>query len=253
MRVKKHNFFVPHWPCPSSVKCVITYRFGGASKEPYKSNNLATHVGDKSEAVIANRESLKEKLALPGDPIWLNQIHGVEIIEVEDGYQISDGDGFYCRKKGFPCGILTADCLPILVCNTLGTEIAAIHAGWRGLSNRIIKNLLKMFHAPADQLLVYLGPAIGLDNFEVGSEVREYFLANSENCEHRKQIDNAFYTSKGQKLKADLYELARADFRIGGVKRMFGGEFCSFKEKDHFYSYRREKITGRNATLIWLE
>ena len=110
-----------------------------------------------------------------------------------------------------------------------------------------------MFHAPADQLLVYLGPAIGLDNFEVGSEVREYFLANSENCEHRKQIDNAFYTSKGQKLKADLYELARADFRIGGVKRMFGGEFCSFKEKDHFYSYRRDKITGRNATLIWLE
>ena len=169
MRNNHPNFFSPDWPCPPFVRSVVTYRFGGYSKKPYASNNMAIHVGDDIEIVQSNREKLSQNLSLPRQPIWLNQVHGNKIINVTHDYSLSDGDGFYCKELDKPCGILTADCLPILICSTKKKEIAAIHAGWRGAITGVIKNtILKIRNLNSDnKIYATIGPCIGKESYEV--------------------------------------------------------------------------------------
>ena len=253
MRSNHPNFFSPDWPCPPFVRSVVTYRFGGYSKKPYASNNMAIHVGDDIEIVQSNREKLSQTLSLPRQPIWLNQVHGNKIINVTHDYSLSDGDGFYCKELDKPCGILTADCLPILICSTKNKEIAAIHAGWRGLGSGIIKRALDMFESSSEDVIAYLGPAISSEVFEVGYEVREYFCDHAENLVEKNRIKAAFAKRGENKLLADLYELARMDFELYGISKIYGGNFCSYRKSEFFYSYRRDGITGRNASIIWLK
>lgn len=240
-------FIVPDWPVPANVKAVSTTRLGGASQQPYQGLNLGLHVGDKTEHVQRNRTQLQQELRLVDSPAWLNQIHSNRVLELNASLTVvPDADGSYTQASGIACTVMTADCLPLLLCDTAGTQVAAVHAGWRGLADGIIEVALEKFTVPADQILVWLGPAIGPDAFEVGSEVREQFIAE------QLQAEQAF-KPYGEKWLADLYLLARQRLQRFGVTNIYGGEYCTFGDPDRFYSYRREGVTGRQASLIWIE
>jgi YfiH family protein len=248
-----HNpaLIVPDWPLPSTVRAVITCRSQGQSRPPYDRFNLAQHVGDDSKTVANNRQLLQHTLALPEQPLWLNQVHGAEIIYAPDANTCATADGSYSDKLHSACVVMTADCLPILLCNQQGTKVAAVHGGWRGLCAGIIGNALSQFDC-ADCILAYLGPAISVAYFEVGPEVRAAFLTSAKDDVHRQAIAMAFTASNGDRYMADLYALARAELRYFGVDQIYGGEFCSYAQSKQFYSYRRDQICGRNASMIWL-
>lgn len=240
-------FIVPDWPLPANVKAVSTTRLGGASQQPYQGLNLGMHVGDKAEHVQRNRTQLQQELRLVDSPAWLNQIHSNRVIDLNASLTVvPDADGSYTQASGIACTVMTADCLPLLLCDTAGTQVAAVHAGWRGLADGIIEAALEKFTVPADQILAWLGPAIGPDAFEVGSEVREQFIAE------QLQAEQAF-KPYGEKWLADLYLLARQRLQRFGVTNIYGGEYCTFGDPERFYSYRREGVTGRQASLIWIE
>lgn len=240
-------FIVPDWPVPANVKAVSTTRLGGASQQPYQGLNLGLHVGDKAEHVQRNRTQLQQELRLVDSPAWLNQIHSNRVLDLNASLTVvPDADGSYTQASGIACTVMTADCLPLLLCDTAGTQVAAVHAGWRGLADGIIEAALEKFTVPADQILVWLGPAIGPDAFEVGSEVREQFIAE------QLQAEQAF-KPYGEKWLADLYLLARQRLQRFGVTNIYGGEYCTFGDPERFYSYRREGVTGRQASLIWIE
>jgi YfiH family protein len=243
-----HNIIVPDWPVPPHIKAFTTLRRDGVSKAPFASWNLAQHVDDKQEHVDMNRALLHKRLALPEEPFWLEQVHGTRILTV-DGATISDrqADGSYTRASGRICVVMTADCLPLLLCNRTGTEVAAVHAGWRGLADGVIEAALRRFQSPPEDLLAWLGPAIGPKVFQVGEEVRETFLHKTENA------SDAFTAQGNHKYLANIYELARQRLQLCGVHAVFGGEHCTFTEASLFYSYRRERVTGRMASLIWIE
>jgi len=237
----------PRWPAPRHIKACITLRTGGVSPAPYAQFNLGDHVGDKPEHVIANREILKNKLALPHEPIWIQQTHSIIAVEATPENTRKEADASYTSQPNQTCVILTADCLPILVCNKNGTHIAAIHAGWRGLANGVIEATLAKLNVPPEDLLVWLGPAISAKHYEVGHEVRDQFLSIQPNATH------AFTPSPNQRWLADLYELARLRLKNIGVTTTYGGEYCTYSDKNLFYSYRRDgKETGRMASLIWI-
>lgn len=242
------HFIVPDWPAPTHIKAVTTLRSDGVSEAPFSSWNLARHVDDKPVHVDRNRTLLSERLSLPDEPFWLEQVHGTRVLTVA-GADASDrqADGSYTHERGRVCVVLTADCLPLLLCNRAGTEVAAVHAGWKGLADGVIEAALRCFQSPAQDLLVWLGPAIGPQVFEVGAEVREVFLHKTE------QADAAFTALGGNKYLANIYELARQRLQQYGVHAVFGGQHCSFSEDALFYSYRRERVTGRMASLIWIE
>jgi YfiH family protein len=248
-----HNpaFIVPDWPAPSAVRAVITCRSQGASQPPFGQFNLAQHVGDDSKAVANNRQLLQHTLSLVEQPLWLNQVHGTEIAYVPDADPCPTADGSFSDQLNPACVVLTADCLPILLCNQLGTKVAAVHGGWRGLCGGIIGNALKYFDC-TDTILAYLGPAISVAFFEVGPEVRAAFLTSAKDDVHRQAIAKAFVASVGDRYRADLYALAKAELRHFGVDHIYGGEFCSYAQSEQFYSYRRDQICGRNASMIWL-
>ncbi|CAB1276837.1 peptidoglycan editing factor PgeF [Candidatus Nitrosacidococcus tergens] len=235
----------PNWPVLNHIYAYTTTRQGGISTAPYDSLNLGDHVGDISESVKQNREILYQALSLPNEPIWLTQIHSNKVI---DGANHTDrqGDGCFSHHPNVVCAILTADCLPILICNRQGDKIAAIHGGWRGLASGIIKNAIEKLATPAEELLVWLGPAIGAHAFEVGNEVREVFInQDKENHIAFTYIDNTHWL-------ADIYQLAQLQLRKLGIQAIYGGEYCTVRDSDLFYSYRRDGLkTGRMATLIW--
>lgn len=243
------NFIKPSWPAPAHVKAYATLRTTGHSQAPFDSFNLAEHVGDEKAAVAANRALLKSKLALPAEPVWLEQTHSTIVLPALSENRGKEADASFTTTPRQVCVVLTADCLPILLCDKAGTQVAAIHAGWRGLAHGIIENTLAamQMHAAAD-MMAWLAPAIGASVYEVGDEVRQVFLAQDQEAEL------AFAPSPNKRWLADLYLLARQRLQKFGVKQIFGGEHCTFSDSASFYSYRRDgQATGRMASLIYLD
>lgn len=246
------DYIVPDWPAPDNVQSAITLRSSGSSSSPYDYFNLATHVGDNPQQVALNRQQLSQQLKLETQPLWLNQVHGTAVVDSASSNAIPDADASFSDCSQIPCVVLTADCLPVLLCNQQGTRVAAVHAGWRGLCGGIIGNTLKRFDAN-DSVIAYLGPAISTRHFEVGAEVRDQFLANAIDSEHRAKIKQAFTDSMADRFLGDLYALATAELEQNNVTQIYGGDYCSYGQSEHFYSYRRDKQCGRNASLIWLK
>lgn len=240
-------FLKPNWPAPNNINAYTTLRTGGKSQAPYDQFNLANHVGDEPSLVQKNRTILKNELKLPNDPIWIEQIHGITALKAIPENRHCEADASFTNEQDQVCVILTADCLPVLICNTEGTHVAAIHAGWRGLVNGIIEQTVKQMGLPGESLMAWLGPAIGPGHFEVGEEVKEQFRSTDP-----KSID-AFIPSPNQRWLANLYQLARLRLKNLNINYIYGGEFCTYSDPTRFYSYRRDgKNTGRMATLIWI-
>lgn len=251
------SWLVPDWPAPASVKAAATLRAGGVSVGPYASLNLAGHVGDDPGAVITNRQRLGAALGVPqalSDPaLWLDQAHGARAIRAETRSTPSGGvaDAVYARTAGQVCAVLTADCLPLLVCDTAGSVVAAVHAGWRGLAAGVIEQTLTALQRPGGDLLAWLGPAIGPNVFEVGAQVRERFI--DDDIRAARAFRPSPRHTAGTHWLADIYTLARQRLSACGVERVYGGHWCTFSAPGRFYSYRRDAVTGRMASLIWID
>lgn len=239
-----NDCLLPDWPAPANVRALVTTRHGGVSVSPYASLNLGDHVGDDPLAVAANRARLREML--PSEPLWLNQVHGAGIVNAADAAGIPQADGSYSRKPGTVCAVLTADCLPVLLCNRAGTVVAAAHAGWRGLANGVVEAAVQSMAVETGEILAWLGPAIGPEAFEVGGEVRDAFMRLAAEAEL------AFRPHKDGKWLADIFLLARQRLARVGISQVFGGGECTYRDHERFYSYRREGATGRMGSLIWL-
>ncbi|MFI3190420.1 multi-copper polyphenol oxidoreductase [Crenothrix sp. D3] len=242
MNHNKH-WITPDWPAPANIHAATTLRTGGVSVTPYDSLNPATHVGDDEDCVRENRQRIKTMLALPSEPVWLEQTHSNLVINAGQATTLQQADASVSDQAGVVCAVLTADCLPLLICSTDGQQIAAIHAGWKGLLAGIITNTINVL--ATTEVLVWLGPAIGAACFEVGAEVREVFVAKSA------VFASAFTQTNTNKYLADIYQLARIELATLGIHAVYGGEFCTVTDQARFYSYRRDTQTGRLATLIW--
>lgn len=247
--MSEHGWIVPEWPAPPKVRALITTRAGGASGGAYAGLNLGIRSGDDAEDVARNRARLRRWL--PAEPLWLRQVHGTTVVEADGVEGSPEADAALARRPGTVCAALTADCLPLLLCDEAGTAVAAVHAGWRGLCAGVIERALQAMDRPADSLLAYLGPAIGPAAYEVGAEVREAFIA--ADAEEGTNSAAAFAPGRPGKFHADLYGLARLRLARRGVGRVYGGGYCTYTERERFYSYRRDGATGRMASLIWME
>ena len=244
-------FFIPDWPCPPGVRALISTRQGGVSEGPYASLNLGAHVGDDPSAVAENRARLTANL--PAEPLWLEQVHGIEVIDAAHALASNlppRADAAWARQSGVVCTVMTADCLPLLLCDRSGSVVAAAHAGWRGLCAGVIEATVRAMKVPGADLLAYLGPAIGPAAFEVGDEVRSAFVAQAPEAAHC--FKHARDAQTGKWL-ADIYELARLRLRALGVADMYGGTACTYGDAGRFHSYRRDGArSGRMASMIWL-
>lgn len=240
------EFIVPDWPAPTTVRAASTTRLGGVSAAPFDTLNLGDHVGDRPEAVAENRRRVAQALQLPAAPFWLSQCHGTEVVQVGAG-PAPEADGALALAPGRVCAVLTADCLPVLLCDRAGTRVAALHAGWRGLCAGILERGVAALGIPARELMAWLGPAIGARAFEVGAEVRAAFVAADA------EAAQAFTPSPQGRWLADLSMLARQRLIGAGVGAVHGGGVCTFSDSRRFYSYRRDGRTGRMASLIWLQ
>ncbi len=233
----------PDWPAAENIHAAVTLRTGGSSLGAFQSLNSALHVNDNPETVRQNRKIISQTLKLPSEPVWLEQIHSNRAIKADQCTQIEKADASYTDQAGVVCTVMTADCLPILLAHSNGAEIAAIHAGWRGLLAGIISNAAAMFsNSPP---IAWLGPAIGPDCFEVGGEVKSSFASKSA------EFNTAFKQKKENAYLADIYQLAAIELAKSGISEIYGGGFCTVTDKQRFYSYRRDGETGRMATLIW--
>jgi len=248
-----NNIIIPQWPAPKNVRAGITTRKGGVSITPYDSNNMGLHVGDDPERVKENRENLCSQLELVKAPQWLEQVHGVKVIDAKADALVRTADGCYTRDVNQACVVMTADCLPILLCDNSGTQVAAIHCGWRSLAKGITERALKKFNCAPQSILAYLGPTISQLHFEVGVDVLEAFFKAARNADHADAIAKSFISARRPlHFYADIYALARAELNALGVANIYGGDYCTYTQTENFYSYRRDKITGRMASLIWL-
>jgi YfiH family protein len=235
----------PDWPAPAQVKAAATLRAGGVSQGSFAGLNLGSHVGDDAAAVAENRRLLKAALQLPAEPVWLNQVHGANVVVANSQASPPTADASVAHSAGQVCVVLTADCLPVLFCDRQGTRVAAAHAGWRGLAGGVFGATIRALDVPPSQLLAWLGPAIEPEAFEVGAEVREQFLAlNPDNAA-------AFQSNARGRWQADLYRLARNELARLGVNEVFGGGLRCYADAESFFSYRRDSRTGRMAALIW--
>ncbi|MEM9057552.1 MAG: peptidoglycan editing factor PgeF [Pseudomonadota bacterium] len=236
---------VPDWPAPATVGAVSSTREGGVSEACWASLNLGAHVGDDTARVAENRRRFAAAAALPAEPVWLDQVHGVTVVDaaVADGPE--QGDAAVATRGGVVCAVMTADCLPVLLCDRAGTCVAAVHAGWRGLADGVIEASLGALPVEPAALLAWLGPAIGPTAFEVGDEVRERFVGPDAGAADA-------FVRRGERWLADLYALARRRLAAAGVTAVFGGGFCTLSENERFFSYRRDGQTGRMATAVWL-
>ncbi|MDD1791800.1 peptidoglycan editing factor PgeF [Enterovibrio sp. ZSDZ42] len=240
------DWITPDWPVPSWIKAVSTTRTGGVSRQPFDSMNLGTHVDDDIGDVISNRVRLADVMCMPSAPSWLNQVHGTNVVTLplSETHRVPDADASFSAEQGQVCVVMTADCLPVLFCNKDGTEVAAAHAGWRGLVNGVLEETLTNFSDPKN-VMAWLGPAIGADEFEVGSEVREQFMAVDPGSE-------IAFKPHNDRWLADIYLLAKRRLALAGVSEVYGGTYCTVSEPERFYSYRRESRTGRQASCIWM-
>ena len=235
---------IPAWPAPANVRALQTTRHGGVSHAPYDSLNLGDHVGDVPLAVAQNRQLFSA--LVPAEPVWLKQVHGVEVANADAAGCLPQADASIARHTGAVCVVMTADCLPVLLCDASGTVVGAAHAGWRGLCHGIIERTVEAMAVPPGTLMAWLGPAIGPSAFEVGAEVRAAFVAAQP------QAAQAFVPGADGKYLADLFLLARQRLLALGISRIHGGGVCTYTDRERFFSYRRDGETGRMGTFIWL-
>ena len=249
------NLIVPDWiDAPKNIGAFCTTRAGGISPAPYDDGagsgglNLGTHVNDLPQNVQHNRALLRT--LLPSEPAWLNQVHGTEVVDAAAVSSVPDADASFTMQAGTVCAIQTADCLPVLLCDVAGSMVAAAHAGWRGLASGVLENTVKKMRGNgAGEILAWLGPAIGPQRFEVGGDVFQAFV------ERHPRASEAFAPISNQpgKYLADIYVLARIALTKVRVERVYGGGMCTVSEQSRFFSYRRDQVTGRMASLIWIK
>jgi YfiH family protein len=239
------DWIAPAWPAPPRVRSRNTTRNGGVSTGVHASFNLGLSAGDDAAAVHANRAILRQHL--PGEPAWLRQVHGTRVVLADGLVERADADASVARHAGTVCTVMIADCLPMLLCDKGGDVVGIAHAGWRGLSSGVVENTVAAMDAAAGDLLAYLGPAIGPSAFEVGADVRDAFLATDPGA------GGAFAPHREGKWLADLFTLARRRLARCGVTRVYGGGLCTYRDAARFYSYRRDRTTGRMAALVWLD
>ena len=242
------TFVQPDWPAPPNVRALQTTRLGGISQAPYDTLNLGDHVQDNPIHVAYNRQLLSD--FVPSEPVWLNQVHGTRVIDAALSSCIESADAAFTQRKEVVCVTMTADCLPVLVCDTQGTMVAAIHAGWRSLCDGVIEQTIQTMLAQRPdlaltQLMAWLGPAIGPQAFEVGEEVRAQFIANDSRA-------TSAFVARGDKWLGNLPMIARQRLNTLNIDAVFGGLECTYSNSEKYFSFRRDGVTGRMATLIWL-
>jgi polyphenol oxidase len=252
--LEKLNLIIPNWPAPANVKALQSTRTGGISAAPYNSLNFGSHVNDNPIHVAHNRQLLNQ--FLPSEPVWLNQTHSINVVDAANVTCLPDADASYTNRKNVVCVTMTADCLPILLCDTAGTLVASIHAGWRGLCDGVIEETVAKLPVKSSDLMAWLGPAIGPNAFEVGAEVRTQFMAKDAKAELAFKPHGDKQAQ--DKWLADIYKIATQRLNNLGITQIYGGQennqnFCTFTDKERFFSFRRDGVTGRMATLIWLE
>jgi YfiH family protein len=247
------DFLFPAWNAPARIRALQTTRRGGVSEAPYDDGagdggfNLGLHVGDDPRRVLQNRDKLRARL--PAEPAWLTQVHGTRVVRAEQAEDAPQADAAIATTPGVVCAIQTADCLPVLLADADGRAVGAAHAGWRGLAHGVLEDTVgALCEAGAGDILAWLGPAIGPQRFEVGQEVFDAFAGRDA------ELASAFASAgRPGKYLADLYALATRILRKAGVRDIAGGGFCTVSDARRFYSYRRDGVTGRMATLIWIE
>ncbi len=237
----------PQWPAPRGVHAAFTLRDGGVSGGAFASLNLGTHVGDAAAAVAENRARVRRALALPAEPCWVEQVHGTRVLELDGcpAAPLPEADAIVCRAPGAVAVVQVADCLPVLFAAADGSVVAAAHAGWRGLAAGVLEATVAQVGVAAGALLAWLGPAIGPAHFEVGAEVRAAFTA------HDARAASAFTPNARGRWQCDLYGLARQRLEAAGVRAVSGGSWCTYADRERFFSYRRDGQCGRMAALIW--
>ena len=243
----------PRWPAPPNVQAAFTLRGGGVSTPPFDALNVAAHVGDEVQAVMENRRLIRGALPLPTEPTWMEQVHGVEVLDLDvtrthtdaASADIPRADAAVTRSAGRVCVVQVADCLPVLFAARDGSAVAAAHAGWRGLAAGVLEATVARLSVDPARLLAWVGPGIGVAHFEVGEEVRNAFLA------HDGAAAGAFRGNARGRWQCDLVALARARLVALGITALFGGEWCTYADAAHFFSYRRDGRCGRMAALIW--
>ena len=244
MSLSEH-LIIPDWPVPANVKTLQTTRNGGVSSSPYDSLNLGDHVGDSPLAVERNRMLLNT--LLPSEPVWLEQAHGTVVANADMAGCLPQADACIARHRAAVCVVMTADCLPVLLCDTEGSVVGAVHAGWKGLAAGVIEAAVQAMDVAPQSLMAWLGPAISQDAFEVGDEVRAMFVAAQP------QASSAFIPGQSGKWFADICSLARLRLSALGITQIYGGGYCTYRDRERFFSYRRDGSTGRMGTFIWLE
>jgi YfiH family protein len=243
MSIRNHSI-IPDWPAPTYVKALQTTRKGGVSAAPYDTLNLGLHVGDDPVRVNCNRQFLAP--FMPSEPVWLEQVHGTSVANADATDCRVQADACIARHRDSVCVVMTADCLPVLLCDKQGSVVGAAHAGWKGLAAGVIEATVQAMNASPQNLMAWLGPAISQEAFEVGEEVRTAFVAAHP------QAASAFVPGQSGKWLADIYALARIRLNALGITQIYGGNFCTYRESEKFFSYRRDGTTGRMGTFIWL-
>lgn len=236
---------IPDWPAPRQVRSLQTTRLGGRSIAPYHSLNLGSHVGDAPLAVARNRMLLNT--LLPSEPVWLEQVHGTTVANADRADCRPQADACIARHRSAVCVVMTADCLPVLLCDTQGGVVGVAHAGWKGLAAGVIEATVQAMDIAPQNMMVWLGPAIGHESFEVGDDVRDIFMRSDP------QSATAFTTGDPGKWFADMYWLARLRLNALGIRQIYGGDFCTYQDSERFFSYRRDGVTGRMGTFVWIE
>jgi YfiH family protein len=247
MAIEPGNSWLPAlWDAPPWIRAGISTRHGGGSREPYHSLNLALHVGDDPARVTANRNYLSTLLELPRPPVWLNQTHSNKVINA-DNILDTDADGIFTSRPGIVCAVMTADCVPLLLCNDGGTKVAAVHVGWRGFCAGIIHNALDYFNGEIETMLAWIGPHISADHYEVGEDVRTACITKHP------ALDRAFRGNPAGRWQANLDTLVRQELVMSGARRIFSAGLCTYECSADFFSYRRNHRTGRIAGMIWID
>lgn len=261
------DILFPRWPAPAAVRAAFTLRSGsGVSQPPFDTCNIAAHVGDDPHAVTENRARLRASLELPAEPAWLEQVHGNRVVDLDGvdlgsadsekahpGVSTTSGslgpaDAAVTRSVGRVCAIQVADCMPVLFAAADGSAVGAAHAGWRGLAGGVLEATVRAMGTLPEELLAWLGPAIGQGHFEVGEEVRAAFVTADAGAAA------AFTANPRGRWQCDLYALARRKLAALGIAGpcVFGGNWCTYADAGRFFSYRRDGRCGRMAALIWI-
>jgi YfiH family protein len=243
-RAPHPDWIVPDWPAAGRVRALVTTRSGGVSSGPFATLHLGARVGDDPGCVARNRATLRA--CLPAEPAWMKQVHGTTVVDPERVEQGTEADATVTRAPGVVCAVTTADCLPVFLSERRGNAVGVAHAGWRGLAAGVIESTVRAMREDPGELIAYIGPGIGPRRYEVGDDVRRAFVGRDE------RAATAFAPRGDGKFLADLYGLARGRLASAGVGRVFGGGFCTASE-ERFFSFRRDRTTGRMASLIWIE